>query len=149
MGGYFQGLTGLDLINMNYYGFLGLISLLFSVLSFNETQPPSKEESMKAGKDTYKKLCAYCHQENGQGVKGLYPPLAKADYLFNDIDRGIHIIKYGKEGAIKVNGEEYNGYMSELGLSDEEVRDVTNYILNTWGNEHEMISLEKVQSIKR
>ncbi|WP_146201766.1 c-type cytochrome [Sediminitomix flava] len=134
---------------MNYYGFLGLISLLFSVLSFNETQPPSKEESMKAGKDTYKKLCAYCHQENGQGVKGLYPPLAKADYLFNDIDRGIHIIKYGKEGAIKVNGEEYNGYMSELGLSDEEVRDVTNYILNTWGNEHEMISLEKVQSIKR
>ena len=105
------------------------------------------QESLLDGQEIYKDFCAQCHLEDGKGVKGIYPPLAKSDFL-KDINQTISSIKYGLKGPITVNGEKYNSIMVSQGLDDEEIADVVNYILNSWGNKHDqIITEEKVSSI--
>ena len=78
------------------------------------------QESLLDGQEIYKDFCAQCHLEDGKGVKGIYPPLAKSDFL-KDINRTISSIKYGLKGPIIVNGEKYNSIMVSQGLDDEEI----------------------------
>lgn len=99
-----------------------------------------------AGEKIYTSMCISCHQKNGEGVVGAFPPLANSDYLLADINRSIDIVKNGMQGEIVVNGQTYNGIMANQGLTDEEVRDVTNYILNAWGNKGGEVSLDEVKT---
>ena len=107
------------------------------------------QESLLDGQEIYKDFCAQCHLEDGKGVKGIYPPLAESDFL-KDINRTISSIKYGLKGPIIVNGEKYNSIMVSQGLDDEEISDVVNYILNSWGNStKQLITEEIVNSIEK
>ena len=114
---------------------------------------PTKAElraSMERGKEVYTSLCIACHMGEGQGVKGIFPPLDGSDWLTEKRTESIHSVKYGQQGEIMVNGEQYNGVMAPLGLSDEEVADVMNYIMNSWGNSQEqMITPEEVAAIEK
>jgi mono/diheme cytochrome c family protein len=92
------------------------------------------KESIKRGKEIYTDFCVVCHKDNGEGTLKVFPPLADSDYLRNNQKESIKGVKYGQSGKIKVNGIEYNGTMTDLGLTDEEVADVMNYINNSWGN---------------
>ena len=66
----------------------------------------------------------------------------------NNIDLSIRGVKYGLSGPIVVNGEEYDGVMQNQGLDNEEIADVMNYILNSWGNKStDMITEERVANI--
>ncbi|QCK13954.1 c-type cytochrome [Mangrovivirga cuniculi] len=100
---------------------------------------------MIAGEQLYKKHCSNCHQENGEGLASLFPPLAKSDYMLNDVDRTVCIIRYGLKGEIVVNGKKYNQPMTALGyLSDMEVAEVMTYVYNSWGNEKGLITQKMV-----
>src|SRR5690606_3824618 len=97
--------------------------------------------------EVYTTLCIACHMADGTGVAGVFPPLAQSDYLKNT-EAAIHAVKYGLQGEITVNGQTYNNVMTPLGLSDQEVADVLNYVLNSWGNEAEgMITVEQVAEV--
>ncbi|MEK9604599.1 MAG: cytochrome c [Flavobacteriaceae bacterium] len=126
-------------------GFIGLCVLFEGLWLY---QNKSLEQSISDGSEIYQDFCLQCHLDNGQGVSGVFPPLAKSDYLLKNIDLSIKGIKYGLQGPIVVNGEDYNGLMQNQGLDDEEIADVMNYILNNWGNKsQEMITLERVANI--
>ncbi len=87
---------------------------------------------------------------NGKGVAKVFPPLADSDYLMNNRVLSIKAIKYGQNGEITVNGETYNTPMAQLGLSNEEIADVMNYITNSWGNKNDtMITPEEVSKIEK
>ena len=101
---------------------------------------------MEDGKLIYEDFCAQCHLESGKGVKGIYPPLAKSDFLI-DINQTISSIKYGLKGPITVNGENYNSIMVSQGLDDEEISDVVNYILNSWGNSTDKLITEEIVAL--
>ena len=90
----------------------------------------SVDERIKLGKQIYSQTCFACHQSEGQGIAGAFPPLAKSDYLNADVDRAIGIVLHGKTGEIVVNGETYNSVMTAQTLSDEEVANVLTYIYN-------------------
>ena len=109
--------------------------LLSSAIRKNNNEELAK--SIVRGKLVYNENCASCHLGNGEGVLGTFPPLAKADYLVNNPLNGIKAVKFGLEGKIIVNGEEYDNMMPSPGLDDSEVADVMNFILNTWGNDSE------------
>ena len=80
---------------------------------------------------TGKGMCATCHQAEGQGLAPAFPPLANADYLLADVKRAIKQTMYGAKTPITVNGQEYpGGIMTTVELTDQEVMDVVNYILN-------------------
>lgn len=97
------------------------------------------EASISAGESIYtgKGLCQTCHQVNGQGVDGTFPPLASADFVLSDKNAVIKTSIYGTKEPVTVNDVEYPGGMMTpaTGLIDEEIRDVVNYVLNSWGNE--------------
>lgn len=106
------------------------------------------------GKDLYAKNCAMCHQANAQGLEGVFPPLAKSDYLSklaNQKDRSelVGIILNGKNGKITVNGKEYNGVMTPVsGLNDDDLSTVLTYISNTWGNKAKAFTASEVKAAR-
>ncbi len=124
-----------------------LAILILTTLGFS-LQAQDKAQSIERGKQVYTTLCIACHQADGKGLPGAFPPLANSDYLLNDIDKGIHAVKYGLQGEITVNGVKYNSVMVSQQLSDQEVADVLNYVLNSWGNKGEFITVARVQGVK-
>ena len=121
------------------------ISVLFFSTSENYSKVDDQDlkESMKRGKQVYMSMCVTCHLPNGKGMGKIYPPLANADYLLEKREESIRAVKYGLKGKIVVNGVTYNNMMAPLGLDDNEVADVMNYILNSWGNKSDKIVTEK------
>ena len=106
------------------------------------------EERISAGKQIYSQTCFACHQGEGQGIAGAFPPLAKSDYLNADVDRAIGIVLHGKTGEITVNGEKYNSVMTAQTLTDEEVANVMTYVYNSWGNNKTEVTPVMVTKVK-
>ncbi|NEV93408.1 cytochrome c [Psychroflexus sp. YR1-1] len=98
-------------------------------------QEKNLEQSIADGKAVYSEFCMRCHLPQGEGVEGIYPPLAKSNWLSEKRTKSIKSVKYGLKGEIEVNGVTYNNNMTSMGLTDREVADVMNYILNSFGNE--------------
>ncbi len=121
----------------------------FSFLSYMQQEKPLKQ-SILDGEEIYQDFCLQCHLDNGKGVENAFPPLAKSDYLQNNIEASIRGVKYGLRGEINVNGETYNGVMVNQGLDEEEIADVMNYILNSWGNKAEgQITVAQVLEVQK
>lgn len=126
-------------------GLMGLLILFEGTWLF---QNKPLEQSIADGEEIYQDFCLQCHLDTGKGISGVFPPLVESDYLMNNIDLSIRGVKYGLSGPIVVNGEEYDGVMQNQGLDNEEIADVMNYILNSWGNKStDMITEERVANI--
>ncbi len=125
-------------------------SLIFSVMLFSIIfNNDDLSKSIARGKEVYTDFCVTCHKPDGTGTPKFFPPLAKSDYLTKQREDAIRSVKYGQKGKITVNGVEYNGMMPNPGLTENEVVDVMNYILHSWGNSgSKMVTLEEVKSIK-
>ena len=66
----------------------------------------------------------------------------------NNREASIKGVKYGQRGELIVNGVTYNNTMMPLGLENEEIVDVMNYVLNSWGNSGaKMVTIEEVNTI--
>lgn len=107
------------------------------------------EERIAAGKMVYAQNCAACHQADGSGLKGAFPPLAKSDFLMADKNRAIGVVMNGLEGKVSVNGTEYNGVMPALGLDDEDIANVLSYVRNSWGNKSDEVKSSEVKSLRK
>lgn len=109
------------------------------------------EKSIANGKDIYADFCVQCHLANGMGDSKNFPPLDGSDWLSNKITQSIHAVKYGQTGEIIVKGKKFNNTMPQpVGLSNQEIADVMNYIRNSWSNKnHKIISLEQVEQVKQ
>jgi nitrite reductase (NO-forming) len=84
--------------------------------------------------------------ENGEGLPGVYPPVAKTDYLKKPSAHLIDIILKGQDGEIVVNGVTYNTPMpAQAYLDDEKTSDILNYIRNSWGNKGAAITPTEVK----
>lgn len=105
----------------------------------------SKEERVRMGAMVYTQVCQACHQANGEGIPGAFPPLAKADYLKN-VGASIHAVIKGLQGEITVNGVKYNGVMPAQNLSNEEVANVMTYVYNNFGNDGTVVTPDMVQA---
>ncbi len=111
-------------------------------------QDDTLKASMSRGKLIYEDFCVTCHLTNGEGVENTFPPLANSDYLRNNREASIRGVKYGQRGEMVVNGVTYNNTMMPLGLEDDEVADVMNYVYNSWGNKSEkLVTIEEVAGI--
>lgn len=106
----------------------------------------NKAERMEHGKRVYEGTCMACHQSNGMGVAGAFPPLAKSDYLNADRKRAIQIVTGGLSGSLTVNGKTYNSVMPAQTLSDEDVANVLTYVYNSWENSGGEISPSEVKA---
>lgn len=95
----------------------------------------------------YQQHCINCHQEDGTGLGKLIPPLSGADYMLDNIARTACLIKYGMDGEIIVNGQDYNQPMpANEQLTDIEVAQILTYITNSWQNEEGYFSVKEVST---
>ncbi|MCB0490316.1 MAG: cytochrome c [Cyclobacteriaceae bacterium] len=130
---------------MKYFLYSATILLIsFSLIS--SQQGFDLVKSIERGKQIYNTQCFTCHMEKGEGIQGVYPPLAKSDYLMADKTRAIKQVLEGANGEMVVNGEKYFGFMTGFPLSDTEVSDVLNYIRNSWGNKGEPVKPSEVKA---
>jgi mono/diheme cytochrome c family protein len=121
----------------------GIIAFIgLSAISFRTNHLQNKQK----GKEVYTAHCQSCHMENGQGMEGVYPPLAKTTYL-KDVKKNIKIILEGQSGEITVNGKKYNSNMpAQPYLTDQEIADVLTYVRSNWGNKYPAVKSAQVKA---
>ena len=73
--------------------FLVNILIIFPIFLNSQSK---LESSIENGKSIYNDFCLRCHLSQGEGVEGIYPPLAKSDYLFKNIKQSIMVITFSR-----------------------------------------------------
>ena len=107
------------------------------------------EQQIAAGKAHFNGTCSVCHQDNGAGIPGIFPPLAKSDFIAKDPEQAIHIVLNGLAGKITVNGKEYDSVMPPMSqLNNDEVANILTYVFNSWGNKDGRVSADQVAKIR-
>lgn len=113
-----------------------------------ETRDPKFQQYYVQGQQLYLTHCSNCHQKEGNGLGRIYPPLDSSDFMDNNLNAVICIIKYGKEGSLLVNGIEYNKPMpGNIRLTELEVAEISTYIYNTWSHHRGMIDVKEVTTV--
>lgn len=115
-------------------------------------EPPAVDP-MKAGERLYNSQCSACHQGNGGGVPGAFPPLAGSAWVMGDEHRMIKILLNGLTGPIEVEGNSYNGNMPAFGeggagWSDAQIAHVATYVRASWGNGASEVTEETVAEVR-
>ena len=101
------------------------------------------------GEKTFNIYCAACHQKDGKGASGRFPPLAGTDWVTGDKQRLIGILLKGLEGTIEVNGETYINAMPQHSfLNDQDAADVLTYIRSHFSNNVNAITPEEVAAVR-
>jgi nitrite reductase (NO-forming)/hydroxylamine reductase len=101
------------------------------------------------GRKVYETVCQACHQADGKGLPGAFPPLAGSDYLLGNPDRAARVVVNGLQGEVEVNGIKYNSVMPAMTqLSDKEIADALTYAMNSWGNKGGAVSVTTVAAAR-
>lgn len=100
------------------------------------------------GEAVFGQSCAVCHQANGEGLPGVFPPLARSDYLLADPGRAVGVVLHGLVGPVTVNGVAYESAMPPMPLADADVAAVLTYVLQAWGNRGPAVTAETVARIR-
>ena len=120
-------------------------------ISSNSQEGPAANASQyKQGEAVFQRYCLSCHQAKGQGVQGMYPPLAGNDILRSSNDSLIKILLQGKSGQLVVNGNNYAGMMPpQAYITDQQVADVLNYVRNVLGKYPSQVTTDEVAAIRK
>lgn len=106
-------------------------------------------EKISPGRVVYDKYCLTCHQADGSGVPGMYPPLKKAEKITGPADELLRVILFGLEGPIGEEGITYAQVMpAQDFISDDDLAVLVNYLKETWGDGGSAITPEDVKRIR-
>ena len=126
-----------------------IISGILSGISLTVISFKAEYSQNAKGKEVYTLYCQSCHLENGQGLEGVYPPLAKTNYL-KDTKKIIDVILNGQFGEVIVNGKKYNTDMpAQAYLTDEQIAAVLTYIRSSWGNKYLAVTAAQVKAERK
>jgi cytochrome c oxidase subunit 2 len=91
------------------------------------TQTWTKDDLMAKGEAVYNTNCAACHQPNGQGIPGVFPPIAGGPLSTGALAEHIDVVLNGKAGtAMQAFGAQ---------LSDVDLAAVITFERNGFGND--------------
>ncbi len=146
--------------------YLGHYAGMFDPRVFDEHGLPPKARGETAkldprevGKKWYNNAaCNTCHQVNGVGVPGVFPPLNESEWVTGSPERLIRIVLFGAQGPMKVKGVEYPGTApmpsfgkvtgSGYNWPDDRIAAVLTYIRSDFGNNAPAITPEQVAAIR-
>jgi mono/diheme cytochrome c family protein len=152
--------SGLVLASATY---LNRYSGRFSANIYDENGKPGGAASaakaldpVALGKRQFQAACITCHQANGLGVPGAFPPLAGSDWANGSDERVIRIVLHGLGGEVKVGAAVFNGAMPSFGKvpgsgynwRDDQIAAVLTYIRQEWGNQAGPVTPEQVAAIR-
>lgn len=123
-----------------------------SIAQVNAAQPKDPAAKARAaGQQVYNTACMLCHQANGLGTAGQFPPLDGSEWVTGSIGRLVRIPHNGLTGPITVKGEAWNGAMPAMGaaLTDEDMANLLTYIRSAWSNKAGPVTVEQVTTIRK
>jgi len=107
-----------------------------------KSQPTAQAEFQwqDLGARVFDASCGVCHQPNGLGVPGAFPPLAghvaETFAQRNGREYLVRLVLFGLEGAIVVNGNTFDSAMPPWAqLGDDEIAAALDHVLTAWGND--------------
>ena len=124
-----------------------LLSVTLVGFQFLSTPTPPEDE----GEAIYQTRCMSCHQVNGEGIAGVFPPLVDTEWVVGDKGRLIRIVLNGMTGEMKVNDVTSSGAMPPWNafLNDEQVAAVLTYVRNAWDNGASAVTVAEVSSVRK
>lgn len=102
------------------------------------------------GSAIYAAMCSGCHQASGQGLPGVFPPLAGSEWVVGKASTAAAIVLHGVSGPIEVKGQPFNGTMPAFAasLGDAEIAAVLSHVRSQWGNSAAPIPAELVANTR-
>ena len=105
--------------------------------------------SQGTGAEIYLAQCATCHQGQGGGVPGTFPPLTDSDWVSGDKGRLIATVLHGLQGPIEINGELYDELMPGYAfLDDEDIAALLTFVRSSFGNSAEPVHESEVLLVR-
>src|SRR5207237_556246 len=103
------------------------------------------------GKKIFAANCQTCHQANGLGVPGQYPPLAGSEFTTGASRRPAMIVLKGLQGPVKVKGQQFGSAVMQPweSLGDQKVADVLTYERSEWGNNASPVTKEQIAALRK
>ena len=96
--------------------------------------------------------CQTCHQANGLGVAGQYPPLAGSEFTTGGSRRPAMIVLKGLQGPVKVKGQQFGTAVMQpwdKTLTDQKIADVLTYERSEWGNSAGPVTAEQIAALRK
>src|SRR6516164_5470722 len=104
------------------------------------------------GKKIFPANCQTCHQANGQGVPGQYPPLAGSEFTTGGSRRPAMIVMKGLQGPVTVKGQQFGSAVMQpwdKTLTDQKIADVLTYERSEWGNNGSPVTAEQITALRK
>lgn len=113
---------------------------------------PVQKDPLAEGKKVYARNCVACHQADGNGLPGVYPPLVNSDWVQDKPERLIKVVLSGLQGEVVVNGTTYANAMTPFGplLDDDDIAYVLTYLRTApeFANDSYAVSEELVAQVR-
>ncbi len=104
------------------------------------------------GKKIFSANCQTCHQANGLGIAGQYPPLAGSEFTIGGSRRMAMIVLKGLQGPVTVKGQQYGSAVMQpwdKTLTDQKIADVMTYERSEWGNNASPVTAEQIAALRK
>jgi mono/diheme cytochrome c family protein len=104
------------------------------------------------GKKIFAANCQTCHQANGLGVPGQYPPLAGSEFTNGGSRRMGMIVLKGLQGPVTVKGQQFGTAVMQpwdKTLTDQKIADVMTYERSEWGNNASPVTAEQIAALRK
>jgi len=141
--------------NKRSFGYASLIKMenrktLPHIKTPDEFNDNLQKDMAVGGQKVYETYCAPCHQRNGKGAEGRFPPLVDASWVKGDKAKLIDVVLNGLEGNIEVNGVGYNGVMPKHAfLTNEEIAVMLTYVRQNFGKKEDEVTEEEVARLRK
>lgn len=119
--------------------------------STNAAAPaPAATTAGLSGESEYMATCGTCHQADGNGMAGAFPPLTESPIVTAaNPARQIAIILKGITGPITLKGVEWNSVMAPWEhLTDDQIAAIATYERTSWGHNASAVTAAQVAEVR-
>lgn len=107
------------------------------------------ENELSLDEKLYRQHCGTCHQFDGSGVPGMYPPLKDNPTVTGNREELITMVLAGISGPIEEKNEIYSGEMPPQDyLTDEEISKILSFVKTEFNNNHDVVMVFEVKAVR-
>ena len=93
--------------------------------------------------------CTGCHQADGMGLRGFYPPLSESPLVTGPVEPLVAILLHGIEGPLHIDGTTYDQPMPPAPFGDDaDIAAIASFVRMSFGNDAGIVDAETVGTIR-